>query len=46
MLAGLPWSAWLLLIAAIGIGLVIELIFYFNHRQAGRAAQASRHRHE
>ncbi len=32
MIAGLPWTAWLLLIAAVGLGLVVELIFYFRHR--------------
>ncbi len=34
--AGLPWTAWLLWIAAVGLGLVIELIFYFNHRRVRR----------
>ncbi|MCZ6485939.1 MAG: hypothetical protein O6826_09600 [Acidobacteria bacterium] len=32
MIAGLPWTAWLLLIAAVGLGLMVELIFYFRHR--------------
>jgi len=32
MIAGLPWQSWLLLIAAVGIGLVIEFAFYIRHR--------------
>lgn len=32
MIAGLPWTAWLLLVAAVGIGLALELGFYFTHR--------------
>jgi hypothetical protein len=32
MIAGLPWQSWLLLIAAVGIGLVIELAFYIRQR--------------
>lgn len=34
MIAGLPWTAWLLLGAAVGLGLVIELVFFFNQRSA------------
>ncbi|MDA2930844.1 hypothetical protein MYX84_13015 [Acidobacteria bacterium AH-259-O06] len=33
MVAGLPLTAWALLIAAVGLGLVIELVFYFKHRR-------------
>jgi hypothetical protein len=33
MIAGLPWTAWLLWIAAIGLGLAIELVFYFRHQR-------------
>ena len=33
MLAGLPWNAWLLLIAAVGIGLTIELVHYIRGRR-------------
>lgn len=29
---GLPLTAWLLLVAAIGLGLVVELLFFFAHR--------------
>jgi hypothetical protein len=36
MIAGLPWTAWILLIASVGLGLAIELVFYFNHRAADR----------
>ena len=32
MIAGLPWTAWLLLIAAVSLGLMVELIFYFRRR--------------
>lgn len=33
MIAGLPWTAWVLLLAAVGLGLAIELTFYVNHRR-------------
>ncbi len=33
MIAGLPWTAWLLWIAAIGLGLAIELVFYLRHQR-------------
>ncbi len=38
MFAGLPWNSWLLLIAAVGIGLTIELVHYCRgrRRQVGR----------
>ena len=32
-MAGLPWTAWLLLIASFGLGLAIELVFYFRQRR-------------
>ena len=32
-IAGLPWTAWLLWIAALGPGLTTELIFYFKQRR-------------
>ena len=32
-MAGLPWTAWLLLIASFGLGLTIELVFYFRQRR-------------
>ena len=35
MIAGLPWTAWVLLIASAGLGLGIVLTFYFTHRQNG-----------
>ena len=31
-MAGLSWSAWLLLAAAVGIGLGIEIAFFRAHR--------------
>jgi hypothetical protein len=31
-IAGLPWGTWLLLIAAISLGLAVELRFYCLHR--------------
>ena len=33
MIAGLPWTAWLLWIFAIGLGLAIQLPFYFRNRR-------------
>ncbi len=37
MIGGLPLTAWLLLGTAIGLGLVVELLFFFAHRRsAGR----------
>lgn len=37
MIAGLPLTAWLLLGSAIGLGLAVELLFFFAHRRsAGR----------
>ncbi|HVS13588.1 MAG TPA: hypothetical protein VMV46_06680 [Thermoanaerobaculia bacterium] len=33
MIAGLPATAWLMLLAAGGIGLAVELVFFFRHRQ-------------
>jgi len=35
MIAGLPWTAWLLWIVAIGLGLAMELVFYFRHHHRG-----------
>jgi hypothetical protein len=35
MIAGLHWTAWLLLLAAVGLGLAVELRFYFGHRRNG-----------
>ena len=34
MIAGLPLTAWLLLGAAIGLGLGVELLFFFAHRRS------------
>ncbi len=34
MIGGLPLTAWLLLGTAIGLGLVVELLFFFAHRRA------------
>ena len=35
-IAGLPWTAWLLWIAALGLGLTTELNFYFKQRRGRR----------
>ena len=35
-IAGLPWTAWLLWIAALGLGLTTKLIFYFKQRRGRR----------
>ncbi len=32
MIAGLPWTSWLLLIASVGLGLSIVLVAYFRNR--------------
>ncbi len=32
MILGLPWSSWLLLILAVGLGLTLSLTFYLIHR--------------
>ena len=34
MIAGLPLTAWLLLATAIGLGLAVELLFFFAHRRS------------
>jgi hypothetical protein len=33
MIAGLPWTSWILLVVAVGLGLAVELVFYFKHRK-------------
>jgi len=35
MIAGLPWTAWLLLLVSVGLGLVIVLVFNRTHRRTG-----------
>ncbi len=30
MIAGLSWSAWLLFVASVGLGLFVELLFYVS----------------
>ena len=37
MIAGLPCTAWLLLLVSVGLGLSIVLVFYFTHRQNGES---------
>jgi hypothetical protein len=32
MILGLPWSSWLLLLVAVGLGFGISLAFYLAHR--------------
>lgn len=43
MIAGLHWTAWLLLVVAIGLGLTIELRFYLSNRAAHRRSQRQPH---
>jgi hypothetical protein len=33
MIYGLPWTSWLLLFVAVGLGLAISLAFYRAHRE-------------
>jgi hypothetical protein len=33
VIVGLPWAAWLLLIASVGLGLGIELVYYVRQRR-------------
>jgi hypothetical protein len=33
MIAGLSWSAWMLILASVGIGLVIEVTMYRRGRR-------------
>jgi hypothetical protein len=33
LVAGLPWTAWLLWLVATGLGLAVVLLFYFRHRR-------------
>jgi hypothetical protein len=40
MLAGLPWTAWLLLISSVGIGLAVVLVFYLTQRNWRREEAA------
>ncbi len=32
LIAGLSWSAWTLILASVGIGLVIEVVVYLRER--------------
>ncbi len=32
MIAGLSWSAWLLIAVSVGLGLLIELLFYLSKK--------------
>jgi hypothetical protein len=32
MIAGLPWTAWLLVLAAVGLGPALVIPFYLRHR--------------
>ena len=40
MIAGLSWTAWLLLIASVGLGLSIVLVFYLSHRRNGTSGSS------
>jgi hypothetical protein len=39
IVAGLPWTAWLLCIAAVGLGLVIELVFFLGYFRSGQSGR-------
>ena len=41
-IAGLPSTAWWMIAAAGGLGLAIELVFYFRHRRRPRSTSATR----
>ncbi len=41
VIAGLPLSAWLLLWTSFGIGLALELYFYFKHQRRRGTARKS-----
>ncbi len=36
MILGLPWTSWLLLVVAVGLGLAIEFRFFRNQRRNHR----------
>jgi len=35
MIAGLPWTSWILLLVAVGLGLGISLAFFLARRRDG-----------
>ena len=35
MIAGLPWTSWLLLLVAVGLGLGISVAFFLARRRDG-----------
>ncbi|MEE8160611.1 MAG: hypothetical protein V3T61_03130 [Acidobacteriota bacterium] len=37
MIAGLPWTAWLLLVAAAGLGPTLVILFFLNFRSSSGA---------
>ncbi len=41
MIGSLPWTAWLLVFAAVGIGLTLELFFFLSHRRQGRKNEST-----
>ena len=40
IIAGLPWTAWLLWIASTGIGLAIVVTFYLRHSRSSQAGKS------
>lgn len=36
MIGGLPWSAWLLLVASVGPGVVLVTVYYLRRRGAAK----------
>jgi hypothetical protein len=35
MILGLPWTSWLLLLVAVGLGLGMSVAFFLAHRRDG-----------
>lgn len=33
MIAGLHWTAWLLMVVSVGLGMTVELMFFFRQRR-------------
>ena len=46
MIAGLPWTAWLLLFLSAGLGLTIVIVFYFTQRRHSKSATVETDRND
>lgn len=42
MIAGLPWTAWLLVLAAVGLGPALVIPFYLNQRRSNAGRPGAR----